>query len=162
VKTFRIKFKEVNVRTEYKLDKAWRCPHGYTRVASQVDLDEWRTLVNERVAQVKKPKVCNTSEPPVVEKSQSIPERIDILHVHKEVRILERVDILPAICKTEEGQKQLQKVIDDRNTADYDCFLILQELLEEGFYKEVRIRAAEAVRLRNKINDDFLTLISGR
>ncbi len=142
VRTFRIKFKRVNVRIETKgSDNVWRAS-GESLVWSKIDLVEWRELIAGKVkwlsAQVEK------ENPP--KKTKAVP--------------LFRGNIDSPII-----QKKMDKALQDRNQADYDCYLILQRMEEEGhldnIFSDFRTEISQAISRRIEANDQFMRIVGG-
>jgi len=143
IRDFRIKFKKVNVRVENKLsDNIWRVS-GKSLVWSKMDLDEWEEFLTSKVRWLssrvyeEKPPVKKTKAVPLIKGDRSSPI----------------------------VQKKMDKALQDRNKADYDCYLLLQRLQDEGLlsnlWSDIKTEIAQAIYSRIDANDQFMRIMGG-
>ena len=83
------------------------------------------------------------------------------------------IKLFPNMPKDEATQKVLMKTLEDRDQQDYQCYLILKDVLAEGHLDdivdeddndddELYIRAQEAISKRIDLNDKFLRMMAGQ
>jgi len=103
------------------------------------------------------------------------PPEYDDEHLEEEMEDTKRVEFMPNMPKDEEGQKAIMKILEARDQQDYQCYLILQDLLVLGAIPNIpengpadmqdlaglHERATDAVDKRVELNDKFLKMMAG-
>jgi hypothetical protein len=58
---------------------------------------------------------------------------------------------------------EVSDIIDKRNQADYNCYLILRDLIQTNFENDDDLfaRARQIIKTREDLNDRFLMKLSG-
>ena len=162
VDTFRIKFKSNNLRVEEKLLDRWIALES--KVWSQLTIEYFTDALEFRKKRILK------KLGPVNEPSRATKNSKGVLLTHS----------LEGPIKA----KQMEAIIEKRNHQDYQCYLLVQEMLDLGMIPKVNKdwpanmqdmadiyekatadiyeRATTAVKNRIDLNDKFLRLLSGQ
>lgn len=154
VDVFRVKFKANNLRVEKKMMGKWLSLES--KVWSQLSLDYFTKAVES----VKKRVIKELGGKPIETK--------------KVTKTTEGVPLCPALSNPAKV-KQMETVLEKRNHQDYQCYMILQEMMDIGMIMQVGPdapadmqdmaglyeRAQTAISNRISINDKFMRLMAG-
>ena len=74
----------------------------------------------------------------------------------------EKIDCPLVGMQTEEGRQRISKALNAKHRADYECYLVLRDIVEKGLLnKAVSRSAADAVVASNAANDELGRAVAG-